>query len=193
LEATATVRVFDEASRVTLDGTRRVTIPAGGRDPVLVLPESLGEGIHFVDARVVADDGSVVASNFYWLPATPDVLDWEKSDWFVTPVKQFADLKGVSALPKADLAVAHRFVPNGKDTDVEVTLGNPGPNLAFFVEMEVAGKKAGRLAAPVFWDDNYVSLAPGETRTIRARIPAHGLGGEEPVLRWRSMNAGASR
>ncbi|HEY0592333.1 MAG TPA: glycoside hydrolase family 2 TIM barrel-domain containing protein [Thermoanaerobaculia bacterium] len=193
LDATATVRVFDEASRVTLDGTRRVTIPAGGRDPVLVLPESLGEGIHFVDARVVADDGSVVASNFYWLPATPDVLDWEKSDWFVTPVKQFADLKGVSALPKADLAVAHRFVPNGKDTDVEVTLGNPGPNLAFFVEMEVAGKKSGRLAAPVFWDDNYVSLAPGETRTIRARIPAHGLGGEEPVLRWRSMNAGASR
>jgi exo-1,4-beta-D-glucosaminidase len=178
---------------VILEGSRPLKAAPGTRTAVLTLPDPLSTAVHFVDARIVGRDGAVLGSNFYWLPAAADVLDWEKNDWFVTPVKQFADMKALNDLPKADVAVEHRFVKGAENTDVEVTLRNPGPSLAFFVELEVAGKRSGRLAAPVFWDDNYVSLAPGETRTIRGNIPAHALGGEEPVLRWQSMNAGASR
>lgn len=186
------VRVLDAQSRALMGRKTRTRLEPFSRQVVINIPPNLADGVHFLDARI--DEGLGRGSvNVYWLPATPDVLDWEHNEWYVTPVKQFADLKALSALPKADLAVAHRFVQNGKDTDVEVTLRNSGPNLAFFVELEVAGKESGRLAAPIFWDDNYVSLVPGETRTIRASIPAHALGGEEPMLRWQSMNAGASR
>lgn len=193
LEATARVRVFDAESRVLLDESRPLNVPNGNRHPVLTIPESVSNGLHFVDARIVGREGELLGSNFYWLPAAPDVLDWEKGEWFYTPVKQFADLKGVNDLPKADLGVEHCFVTGEKNTEVEVTLRNPGPHLAFFVELEVAGSQSGRLAAPVFWDDNYVSLAPGETRTIRGFFPPYALRGEEPVLRWQGINVGGNR
>lgn len=193
LEANARVRVFDAESHVLLDETRPLRVPAGSRHPVLTLPESAGGGLHFVDARIVGSDGALLGSNFYWLPAAPDVLDWENGKWFYTPVKQFADMKGVNDLPKADLGVEHRFLAGAENTEVEVTLRNPGPNLAFFVELEVAGSKSGRLATPVFWEDNYVSLAPGETRTIRGTLPLRALNGEEPVLRWQGINVGGNR
>ncbi len=193
LDATARVRVFDADSRVLLDETRPVNVVAANRSAVLTIPESVSSGLHFIDARITGRDGQLLGSNFYWLGATPDVLDWQKGEWFYTPVRQFTDMKGVNTLPKADLGVEPRFVNGGKDTELEVTLRNPGPNLAFFVELEVAGKQTGRLAAPVFWDDNYVSLAPGETRIVRATIPSHALSGEEPILRWQGINVEGNR
>ncbi|HEY0590195.1 MAG TPA: glycoside hydrolase family 2 protein, partial [Thermoanaerobaculia bacterium] len=193
LEATARVRVFDAGSRVLLDESRPLRVQAGNRQPVLTLPDRLAGGLHFVDARILGADGALLGWNFYWLPAAPDVLDWEHGEWFYTPTKQFADMKAVNDLPAADLEVAHHFVPEGENVAVEVTLHNPGPTLAFFVELEVAGSRSGTLATPVFWDDNYVSLAPGETRTIRASVPARALNGEAPALRWQGINVGGTR
>lgn len=193
LMATARMRVLNAQSNVLLDQTFPLKLESGHRAPVVTLPDGLADGLQFVDARIIGNSGEVLATNFYWLPATPDVIDWEKGEWFYTPVKQFADLKGVSDLPEADLAVLHRFVADKNDTVVEVTLDNRGSQLAFFVELEVVGAKSGQPAAPVFWDDNYISLLPGETRTIRATVPAHALGGEEPVLRYQGMNVEGNR
>lgn len=192
LVGTLRVRAFDTLSKVLLDESKPVNVAAGDRQAVMTLPESFGSGMFFLDMRIAGADGTQLASNFYWLPPAPDVLDWGKGDWFVTPVKEFGDMKAVNDLPKAEITVDHQFVPTEKGTAVEVTLRNPGPNLAFFIELQVAAEKSGQLAAPVFWDDNYVSLLPGETRTIRGTIPAHALNGEAPVLQWQGMNAVAA-
>ena len=47
---------------------------------------------------------------------------------------------------------------------------------------------SGALAAPIRWDDNYVSLLPGERRTVHGHVPAHALAGDRPVLRVQGMN-----
>lgn len=193
LEATAHVRVFDASSRVLLDERRPLSVRPGTRHSVLTLPDPLAPGLHFVDARILGPDGALLGSNVYWLPARPDVLDWEHGEWFYTPTKEFADMKAVDDLPEADLQVAHRFVPSGDDIAIEVTLSNPGPHLAFFLELEVAGRQSGALATPIFWEDNYVSLAPGETRTVRGTVPARALNGEDPALRWQGINVGGNR
>ena len=103
-------------------------------------------------------------------------------------MSRFADLSAVTRLPPATLAVSHRFRPTAEGQEVEVTLHNPGPTLAFFVELAVVRARSGEPAVPVRWDDNYVSLLPGERRTLRAVIPAHALGGEPPALRWQGIN-----
>lgn len=193
LQARARVRIFDARSRVLFDEVRPLQVPAGARHQVLVLPQEISNAFRFVDARIVAEDGALLDANFYWLPGRPDVLDWDRGTWFYTPVKELADLKAINELPKVELDVDPRFVAAGEDTAAEVTLRNPSPHLAFFVELEVAGSKSGRPAAPIFWDDNYVSLAPGETRTVRATIPSHALNGEEPVLRYRGINVQENR
>ncbi len=132
LDATARVRVFDADSRVLLDETRPVNVAAGNRSAVLTIPESVSNGLHFIDARIIGRDGQLLGSNFYWLGATPDVLDWQKGEWFYTPVRQFTDMKGVNTLPKADLGVEHRFVNGGKDTRAGGHAAQPRPEPRVF-------------------------------------------------------------
>jgi exo-1,4-beta-D-glucosaminidase len=101
---------------------------------------------------------------------------------------QYADLTGLREMPVVDLDVEHRFAATEDGYTIEVTLSNPDDRLAFFVELAVVGKNSGRLAAPVLWSENYVSLMPGETRSIRGEIPRHALGGEQPVFRYSGIN-----
>lgn len=191
LKAVARVRVFDAASKVLYDMRTPIDVPAGQRSELPAIPDGATGGFHFLDTRIESADGALIDANFYWLPARADVLAWDKGEWFYTPVSEFADLKVLNDLPRAELDVKHTFTPGPAGTAVDVTLRNPGPNIAFFVELSVAGKNSGSLAAPVFWDTNYVSLAPGETRTVHATFPAHALK-EEPLLRYRGINAGGS-
>ena len=58
----------------------------------------------------------------------------------------------------------------GDDTLVEVNLKNAPSALAFFIRLSLKDAQ-GDLFTPVFWQDNYFSIAPGDTRTIQCIIP----------------------
>ncbi len=203
--AVARVRIYDAASRLLLDESRPLAVPAGERAEVLAVGAlsrfaqsggaaagasgaPAGAPVYFLDARIEDGRGETLARNFYWLAAEDDVLDWEKTQWFVTPTKRFADLTALATLPPAKLEVSHRFEHTADGEVVHVTLANPGQRLAFFVELSVVGDRTGELVAPIYWDDNYVSLLPGERRELRATIPTHALAGERPVLRYQGVN-----
>jgi len=54
--------------------------------------------------------------------------------------------------------------------EVSVTLANPSDAIAFFVELRVVGDDESSIL-PVLWNDNYVSILPGERRELKARFP----------------------
>ncbi len=193
--AVARVRVYDLRSVVNLDVAEPLELAAESRDVVLALPERVsGGGPVFLDLRITGADGDPLAANLYWLPPEPDVLDWEASEWFVTPVERYADLSAFTRLPAAALEVEHRFAAarDGDGQEIVVTLANPGPQIAFFVELAVVGAQSGRQAVPIYWDDNYVSLVPGERREIRGAFPAHALAeGDPPAFRYSGINVEA--
>jgi len=49
----------------------------------------------------------------------------------------------------------------------EVTLRNSGEDVAFFLHADVVRAGTGEEVAPVLWSDNFISLLPGESRTLR--------------------------
>jgi exo-1,4-beta-D-glucosaminidase len=110
--------------------------------------------------------GVEVARNFYWLSTEPDVLDYDNNRWFVTPTKEFADFTALDDLPEVELEVS----ASGIGAAVTVQLANPTDALAFFVELRVVDGE-GNSILPVLWDDNYVSILPGESRELTARFP----------------------
>ena len=57
-----------------------------------------------------------------------------------------------------------------KTQNYEITLTNPFSTVAFFQRLIVKDAK-GTLACPAYWSDNYVTLAPGESRTITCMLP----------------------
>ena len=149
------------------------------------LPALSGSPVHFLALELVDAAGARRADNFYWLSSKPDVLDWDKTTWYVTPNVSYADLTELSSLPAADVEVACRSLGA---REVEVTLHNRGENVAFFVDLRVVGNRSSRSFRPVFWDDNDISLLPGETRVLRATWSGAEPSGERPVLAWRGFN-----
>ena len=54
--------------------------------------------------------------------------------------------------------------------------------MAFFVRLKVNKGAKGEEILPVVWDDNYISLPPGETRSLTARYAYRDLRGTQPVV-----------
>ena len=63
-----------------------------------------------------------------------------------------------------------------------VTLENPSKNLAFFVRVKLKKGASGPEILPVLWQDNYVSLLPGEKRELTAEYRLSELGAAKPAI-----------
>ena len=100
----------------------------------------------------------------------------------MTPVKSYADLTALRSMPGATIHTTAKFTrgKSGRD-QARVTLTNTSKSIAFFLRLEVVGRDAAE-ALPVFWDDNYVTLLPGETRVVSATYRARDLSGEPRVV-----------
>jgi exo-1,4-beta-D-glucosaminidase len=135
---------------------------------------------YFVKLTLNDSAGKLVSSNFYWLSTQPDVLDWAKSNYYVTPTTQQADYKGLNELPTVGVEATATTRVEGQDKVMHVLLRNPSKSLAFMVRLRLLGVDGNDLL-PVLWDDNYVSLLPGEKRDITCRVAVKQWGGAGTV------------
>lgn len=188
-DLTAEVRVLDMDSKVLLEENLPVSVEENRAIKIFAMPRIDGlSSVYFIDLRLKDTSDETLGRNFYWLSTKEDVLDEEGSLWFVTPNKAFADLKGLKDLPDARVETKYQFADIGDSQEIQVTLENVSDRLAFFCELNVAGSETGNSVLPIFWEDNYVSLLPGETRIISARFSKEDLKGETPVLRFSGWN-----
>jgi exo-1,4-beta-D-glucosaminidase len=166
-----------------------VDVAADGVAKVVSLPEiSDLSPTYFLDLRVLDSSGKLVDSNFYWLSTKPETLDWARSNWFTTPTQSYADFTVLSQLPKVKLNVTANSERQAENEITHVVLENPSKSLAFFVRLKVNKGKAGQEILPVLWQDNYVSLLPGEKREINATYRASELGAMKPVVEVSGWN-----
>ena len=173
-EAVATVRALDLQGREFEKTTREVAIDGGSSSMLLSLAGlEPPTPVWFLDLRLADREGLEVARNFYWLSTTEDVLDWEGSLWFVTPTKSFADFTALNQLPEVALEVEAGVERPAPDLEIWVRLTNPTDAVAFFVELRFVNARD-ESYLPVLWDDNYLTLLPGEERLVRARLPHAG-------------------
>ena len=153
------------------------------------LPSSLPtNAAFFLDFRLKAKDGSLLSANFYCLPPKPEVLDDSAATWYVTPVKEYGDLTALQKLPPVALKTKASFKKSEGEETVTVEIENPGPSLALAVELNVYEKSTGELVLPIFWEDNYITLLPGEKRKIKGTFSPDDLSGGEPELKVRGWN-----
>jgi len=189
LTATATVyNIPNLAQQYT--NTVSLTAPANAATPLFTVPALTGlSATYFIRLQLKDSAGALVSNNLYWYSTSPDVLG-NKSTWYKTAVKSYANLTGLSSLasnPNVTATVAR--TTTGSEQTVTVTLQNTSTtNLAFFVRPEVTAGNGGLEVVPVSYTDNYVSLWPGESTTITATYQTSDLGGQPPFLRIRGYN-----
>lgn len=130
----------------------------------LALPENLSP-VYFVKLQLHDAAGKLVSDNFYW-------HDQEHPD----------DLQDLNKLPTVTLdATVARHDADGKCL-LDVTLHNPGSQIAVMAHLQLRRQHSGERVLPVYYTDNYISLTPGESKTITIEAAASDLKHEKPLI-----------
>jgi exo-1,4-beta-D-glucosaminidase len=183
-------RLFNIDAKQISSTDATLDVPADASIKALDLPKPDGlSTTYFLKLELRDAAGKLLSDNFYWLSTKPDTLDWPtRDDTDYTPQKDFADLTGLNSLPQIKLALkAEHHLESGRGT-VRLKVENPSTSVAFQIHARLTQGKNGDDLVPVFWDDNYFSLLPGEQKIVTATFDASDLNGKEPFLEVTGYN-----
>ncbi len=110
-------------------------------------------------------NGQILSDNFYWLSTT-----------------KHADFRKLANLEKVNPDISSTLSKEGQEFIMNVTLKNPTDKLSFFNRLMVIRGNGGEEILPTFWSDNFITLLPGEEKTLTARFAAEELDGKNPVV-----------
>lgn len=151
--------------------------------------------VYFVEL-LLRQNGSLVDRNVYWLPTTPDVINWRKT--LGSPqatMSSYANLTALQSLPQATVGATATTVnqagPNGADrlTTVTITNNSTTPTVGFFLRADIRRGTAGGTELSgdnelqsSLWNGNDITLWPGESQTIMVTWQSADLQGATPVV-----------
>ena len=162
-----------------------------------------GSKLSTKDIPVAAAASSVASLGAINLPATPTpvhFVELELSDAAGKPLSHNVywranaasrdDLTAMDTMPKANLAVNTTRADLAGKTTLTVTLKNPTTHMAVMTHLQLRNAKTDERILPVFYSDNYISLAPGETRTSTITVDTAELHGAPPTVFLDGWNIG---
>ncbi|MEA2015498.1 MAG: glycoside hydrolase family 2 protein [Actinomycetota bacterium] len=174
------------AEQVTLD-----VLSANACTEVLTIPSITGlSNTYFLRLQLKDSSGDLVSSNLYWYSTQQDILS-DNIRWYMRDVTDYADLTGLNLLETNNnvTAVAFKEVRDGNETATISVSNTSMNNIAFFVHVEVVrGEDGHKEVLPVTYTDNYVTLWPGESVTIKAEYETADLGGQPAYFMVRGYN-----
>ncbi len=123
--------------------------------------------VRFIKLELRDAAGQLISTNFYWR----------------APASSPDDLTALNQLPMVKLTanVSALNEPATGQRKLRVTLRNPTQSIALMAHVQLR-RKSGERILPVFYSDNYVSLVPGETKTITIDASASAFKGEAALV-----------
>ncbi len=193
VELTATARLFELDGKERWSASVAMDLSPDSAQRLFPVPMTLAQSeTSFLVLTLRDANARLVSRNVYWLSAQPDIMDWSASSGWITLQASFANFSALRRLPQASVAARATGEVRGRVGTLAITLENRSDTMAFFVRLEVMTGEGGPAGSskelrPTRWDDNDITLAPGERRVIRALHPAEGLNGP-PMVRLRGWN-----
>ncbi|MGA2847893.1 MAG: LamG-like jellyroll fold domain-containing protein [Terracidiphilus sp.] len=166
------VRVVSLDGKVLSDQTNQIEAAANNRTSVGKPDlDKLADGHTVLVVLKVTDAaGAAVSDNLYW---------WSKDE---------ASLRELNGLPQATLTTSATIAAEGGERKATVKIANSGSAPALMVKLTLKDAGTGGRILPAYYSENYVSLLPGEERTITVEFP----GGEgKPTVGLRGWNLAA--
>jgi exo-1,4-beta-D-glucosaminidase len=193
LSATASVYNLDGTQKFSQTVNSLTVAGDGGRTTALTIPSISGLTTTYLVKLTLRDaSGTEVSRNVYWLSTSDDVIDWSRNDWYYVPTSSYANLKGLTSMASTTVSASATTTANADGTSTtSVILRNTGAGLipAFYLDAHVVDA-AGAPVLPVRWNDNAVSLWPGESTTLTATYRTADLHGSAPSVRVAGWNTG---
>ncbi len=179
-----TAKLFNIDAKQAAARDASVDLPADSATKAFELPTPANlSTTYFLKLQLQDASGNPVSDNFCWLSTKLDTMDWKhKKDTVYTPQKDFADLTGLNSLPQVKLEVQAASHDMGETGMIHLHVKNTSGSVAFMVHPRLTKGPDGDDLVPIFWDDNYFSLLPGEEKSVAVSFAVADLGGSEPAL-----------
>jgi hypothetical protein len=154
-------------------GSRSETVGVGPDDFAgcftLELPSGLSS-VYFVKLTLRDAGGALLSQNFYWRSSSG------------------ADFKALNNLPSVELESEAEHKAGSGENVITASLRNPSSNVAFSVRLKLLRAESLKRVLPAYYDDNYFSLVPGESRAVAVRFDPRYLDDEKPKLMVEGYN-----
>ena len=162
-------RVVGLDGKVLSDQTNQVEAAADARTSVGKPDlDRLADGHTVLVALKVRDEkGSPVSDNLYW--------------W----ARQESALREMDGLSQAKLTASATAAPSRSERMVTLRIENAGLAPALMIKLTLEDAATGRRILPSYYSENYVSLLPGEGRSISIAFPS---GQSKPEIGLRGWN-----
>lgn len=145
---TATATIYALSGQPEKSRKQTLTAAANACTDVFTL-DWPASGAHLAKLELRDANGKLLSQNFYWHARNEN------------------DLQQLNSLPQVKLDEKVRI----KHGAVEVRITNSSKTPALAVRMTLRDAKTGARTLPAYYDDNYFSLLPGESRQIRIQSP----------------------
>lgn len=170
--ATVTAETYDLSGR-RVAGTRRTHVdvdPAATATAFTTAPTADLPDLHLLRLTLEDSDGRLLSRNTYWRCRTPEAL------------------RALDQVRQARLSASlTRVSRDGDRRTTTATVRNRGSMVAAMVRLSLLDEDGARVL-PTLYDDNYLWLLPGETRTVTLSWPASALSSGRPRLRVEGYN-----
>ena len=159
------VDVFSVQGKLLKTITQTESIKADDQRIIARLDLSEFSDVVFVKTHVFDNQGTELADNFTWINAA------EKYKY-----------ASISTLPEADLMISYKSEGTSKsgENTYRVMVRNAGDSPALMIRVKTMNDKINELVLPVYYQDNYFSLMPGESKSISITLDKKQLKGSNP-------------
>jgi len=167
------VRVYDLNGKVLDDrSANSVQVPFNGTTQVMALPRyPQSTPVFFVRCQLSDSAGSLVGENTYWQSQKDDDMGDRKNDSaFDLKQDSWADMTALNTMAPVRLELSAHQSTTESGTQVAIRLHNPSERIAFFERAAVSATENGGEILPIRYDDNYITVYPGETAEIHATL-----------------------
>jgi hypothetical protein len=153
--ATVSARIYSLQNKLLQQHEQTISAAADSLTPgfQLDLRSLMSTGMIFVRLELKDSTGQLVSDNFYWLGY--DAAAYRELD----------------QLPAVRLSASATDRQIDGEREIDVQLKNPAATAALAVKLTLQNASDNTRILPAYLTDNYVSLLPGETRSIAIRYP----------------------
>ena len=158
-DITVRARVLSKAGTVLWTKEQHLAVPASSEADAfpLEIPDTAANDIVFIKLDLLDAAGRVLSENFYTQAAKPETY------------------RELNALPAANVAAS---IKRGHEASAagmvafSVDLTNQSSGVALMSKLTLRNQRDKSRVLPAYYSDNYISLLPGEKRTLTIEAPA---------------------
>ena len=168
IDAVATIYNLDGSIQSTQQ--KRIDIEKSSTTNAFTMryPENVSE-THFIKLTLKKGD-ALLSENFYWRG------------------NEYLNYQALESMETASLLSAATISENGKEKTIQLELTNDSNPVALAIRLKLVQEESGKRVLPAFYEDNYFSLLPGETRTLTITFDERYLQGDSPLIMLEGWN-----